>query len=136
VDIGYDFSNSMLEFLKILDSILLILSLDLAAVRNAKHILTIFGELDLLAKTKLVINRYDKRYAKSGSAITPQDLVKTLNMPIFHSIPNDYITISECINLGLSVVTEKHKSPITQSFLKLAELVSTADVAGAFENKL
>lgn len=136
VDIGYVSSNATLETLKILDSILLVLTLELATIRNAKQILAIFEELGLLKKTKLVVNRYDKRYTKGGSTITPGDLVKTLNMPIFHTIPNDYMAISECINLGLPIIMEKPKSPISQSFLQLAKLVSTADVAGTFNKKL
>lgn len=131
VDIGSVSSNNPPpETLKTLDSILLVLTLELAAIRDTKQAMIVLEELDLLKKTKLVVNRYDKRYAKGASVITPEDVVKTLNMPIFHTIPNDYIVISECINLGLPIVTEKRKSPISRSFVRLAELISTADVAG------
>lgn len=128
IDVGYAFSVESLELLRTLDDILLVITLDLANVSNAKQGLTVLGEVGLLEKTRLIVNRFDKRYAKDASAISIDDVVKTLEMPIFCNIPNDYILISECINLGLIAVIDKSKSRVAQKYLELAKLVSKGGV--------
>lgn len=128
LDVGCTLSKNVLEVLKLSDSIFLVLPLELAALRNARQDMVFLEEMGLLANTKLIVSRYDRRYAKGGSAISLDDVTKTLNLPIFSTIPSDYFLVSECINLGAVLVTEKPKSPIAQSFLRLAELLSKAKV--------
>ncbi|MFQ5862418.1 MAG: P-loop NTPase [Candidatus Brocadiales bacterium] len=128
VDIGYAFARETLEILKLLDSTLLVMPIaSLPSVRNAKQGLEVLGELDLLENTKLVLNRYDS-FTKGASFIAIDDIVKTLSTPIFCTIPNDWMLVTECTNLGSAVVTEKRNSPIAQRFLSLAEHLSKAEV--------
>ncbi len=123
-DLGTDISKNALEILRMLDTILLVFPLELSALRSVRQKLAVFEQLDLHQNTKLVVNRYDKLLAKGATAISLEDVVKTVNKPIFCTIPDDYGLVSEAINLGLAVVMEKRKSHVAQSFLKLVDLVS------------
>ena len=124
IDVGYAFNLESLELLRMLDDILLVVTLDLANISNARQGLAVLKEIGMLEKTKLVVNRYDKHYAKAAAAICVNDIVKTLNMPILCNIPNDYLLISECINLGLTATIDKSKSNVAQKYFELAKLVS------------
>lgn len=123
-DMGCNLSKDVIETLKMLDTILVVLQLELSALRNTRQDLLILGEAGLSPNTKLIVNRFDKRYVKGGSVISTEDVVKTLNTPVFCTIPNDYFMVSESINLGNVLVIEKRKSSIAQSFLRLAELIT------------
>ncbi len=129
IDIGAGISKEKVELLKLLDIILLVFPLELSALRTAKQQLIVLDDLGLLEKTRLVANRYDKRYSKGAGVIALDDVRKTLNKPVFCTIANDYLLVSECINLGTLIVTEKRKSPITQDYIRLAELLTKGNAA-------
>lgn len=129
VDLGHVLSKSKIEALSLFDSILLVVVLELSALRSARQGLEILREMDLQDRVKIVVNRYSKYAEQGASAVTLKDVMKTLNMPIYCSIPNEYLAVLECINLGLPIVTEKRKSPVAQSFLTLAKLISTTSPA-------
>ncbi|HHT9120805.1 MAG TPA: AAA family ATPase [Candidatus Hypogeohydataceae bacterium YC41] len=129
VDVGTILFKEKKEILKQLDIILLVLPLELSALRNGAKEKRVLEGLGLLDNMRLVVNRYDKRYTKAGCAISPDDVTKTMEMPIFTTIPNDYLLVSESINLGTVLVMEKPKSPVAQSFLRLAELLSKTKVS-------
>src|SRR3989338_1302022 len=135
IDVGHVVSPDTIDVLKLMDATLLVMTLDIASINNTKEGLLAVEKAGFLEKTHLVVNRYDKRYANGLTAISVDDVVKTLGMPVLCTIPNDYFTVVECVNLGLVAVTDKRKSVLAGGFLDLAELVSKEIVGTSVSQK-
>jgi pilus assembly protein CpaE len=66
-------------------------------------------------RVKLIANRYLKK-----SDITVQDTEKTLNYPIYLTIPNDYDTTMTCLNKGVPINDAAPRSQLNISLRELA----------------
>src|SRR5262244_889709 len=98
------------------DDLILLLTLDIPAIRSAKRALDIFMRLGYdRSRIKVIINRYTK---------TPEfdlkQVEKVLETQVFATISNDYQAAIASINVGEPLVLSKVQSPITQDFGHLA----------------
>lgn len=98
------------------DDLLLLLTLDIPAIRSAKRTLDIFARLGYdRSRIKVVINRYTK---------TPEfdikQIEKVLETPVFATIANDYQAAIGSINVGEPLVISKTQSRIVTDFGNLA----------------
>ncbi|MBK9313952.1 MAG: AAA family ATPase [Acidobacteria bacterium] len=98
------------------DDLLLLLTLDIPAIRSAKRTLDIFTRLGYdRSRIKVVINRYTK---------TPEfdikQIEKVLETPVFATIANDYQAAIGSINVGEPLVISKTQSRIVTDFANLA----------------
>ncbi|MBL8172041.1 MAG: AAA family ATPase [Acidobacteria bacterium] len=102
------------------DDLILLLTLDIPAIRSAKRTLDIFTRLGYdRGRIKVVINRYTK---------TPEfdlkQIEKVLETPVFGTISNDYRAAISSINVGEPLVLSKNQSPVVQDFSILASKLS------------
>ncbi len=102
------------------DDLLLLLTLDIPAIRSAKRALDIFTRLGYdRNRVKVVINRYTK---------TPEfdlkQVGKVLETEVFATITNDYQAAISSINVGEPLVLSKNQSRIVQDFGHLASKLS------------
>jgi len=98
------------------DQIVIVLQQSVTAVRDATRLMQ-WLRADLgVVKDQLyvVINRHEK-----GSDVTAADIQKTLacNDPIL--VPNDYRTVSECINSGTALLDYAGSASITRAVMTL-----------------
>ena len=102
------------------DDKILLLTLDIPAIRSAKRALDIFTRLGYeRSQIKVVINRYAK---------TPEfdlkQVGKVLETEVFATISNDYQAAISSINVGEPLVLSKNQSRVIQEFGHLASKLS------------
>lgn len=109
--------------LKILDSsdwIIFTTIVNIPAIRNAQRCLNLFRSRKYPSnKVKIVINRY-----MENDEIKIEDIENTLGESVYWKIPNNYFTIMEAINKGVSISEVNAESNIGNSFRDFAAKVS------------
>ena len=100
--------------------LLMVLTQDVPAVRNAQRCIELFGRLGYdQQKVKLVLNRYQK-----ASKITLEVIGDTLKVPVAHTIANDFVSIIDAINRGVLLVEAAPRAKLTQDISDLVSIVS------------
>ena len=109
--------------IKILDSsdwIMFTTIVNIPAIRNAQRCLNLFRSRKYPSnKVKIVINRY-----MENDEIKIEDIENTLGESVYWKIPNNYFTIMEAINKGVSISEVNAESNIGNSFRDFAAKVS------------
>lgn len=109
--------------LKILDSsdwIMFTTIVNIPAIRNAQRCLNLFRSRKYPSnKVKIVVNRY-----MENDEIKIEDIENTLGESVYWKIPNNYFTIMEAINKGVSISEVNAESNIGNSFRDFAAKVS------------
>lgn len=117
-----DSSSAMTEKTKnvfdISDMILLVSEANLPTVKNCKRCLDLFSRLNILSKTRLILNRYSY-----DDACEVEDIEKFLNKKIFMKIPNDWQTVVQSVNQGITIGELEANSSIHNAFISLTEAV-------------
>lgn len=80
------------------DMILLITEANLPVLNNCKRCLDFFGRIGVKEKVELILNRYSYE-----DNCEPYDIKKVLQTDIFAKIPNDWLTVTESINRGITI---------------------------------
>ncbi len=116
IDASRSLDQITLSVLDLSETIFLVTQLDLPALRNAKRFRDLYLSLGYdESKTKLIINRYEKRLD-----VSLQEAEKALGQKAFWLLPNDYLPVISSINQGKSVILTAHSSKVTKSFKELA----------------
>jgi pilus assembly protein CpaE len=99
------------------DVVLAVFTDDLPAIYNARQCLDIFERMGSgQEKIRLVMNR-----GFSNRGISPNDVEKTINYPVFWRIPNErYPTVLSSLNQGIPISIFKPRSKLSASFRDLA----------------
>jgi len=118
VDTASYLDDVVLTVMEISDWILLVVTPDIPAIKNARLLLEALDALDYLAKTRLVINMAGRK-----DGITEKDIATHIKHPIFATIPRDNGTVTSAANQGVPVMVSSQKSPIARSIANLANLV-------------
>lgn len=109
--------------LKILDEsdwIMFTTIVNIPAIRNAQRCLNLFRSRNYPDdKIKLVINRY-----MENDEIKIDDIENTLGEKVYWKVPNNYFTIMEAINKGVSISEINPESNIGSNFRDFAAKVS------------
>ncbi len=109
--------------LKILDEsdwILFATIVNIPAIRNVQRCLNLFRSRNYpVKKVKIVVNRY-----MENDEIKIEDIENTLGEPIYWKIPNNYFTIMEAINKGVTISEINPNSNVGSNFRDFATKVS------------
>jgi len=128
LDVGRQIDAISLRALDSADAIYPVLQLGLPDIRDGRRLLDIFRSLGYpLENTRLIVNRYEK-----GGKLRLQDLQSALGAEILHTIPNDYVAVTDSVNQGVPVLRLSRSSPVSRS---MAELVETVTARRVPENK-
>lgn len=100
------------------DLILLITEANLPTLNNCKRCLDFFERINVREKTELVLNRFSY-----DDDCSPEDIESVLKKNIFTGIPNDWQTVTESINRGVTIGECHPETTIYDSYKELAELV-------------
>jgi len=107
------------------DLILLIGLSNLSSIRNCQKCYELFDKIGYSDdKIKLVINRYIE-----NQEITLKDIENSLGKSVFDTIPNNYLTLIDSINLGKSVGEINPQSNIAKAYLRIAQQIIKLDFA-------
>ncbi|MFL6708429.1 MAG: CpaE family protein [Massilia sp.] len=128
LDVGRQIDAMSLRALDNADAIYPILQLALPDIRDGRRLLDIFRSLGYPTdNTRLIVNRYEK-----GGKLRLQDLQAALGAEVLHTVPNDYLAVTDSVNQGVPVLQLSRSSAVARSLIELVEVVTTRRVA---ENK-
>ena len=127
LDPQHTFDAITLAALDQADDIILVLTLDIPAIRSAQRALEIFDRLGYpRKKVRVVVNRWSKQID-----LDLQQVERFLNEKVTGFVPSDYQTAVTSINLGQPLVQSEPASKIAVEIKRIATTVTgaTAPVA-------
>jgi pilus assembly protein CpaE len=112
------------EALRQSDEVLLVTQMTVPGVRQARRQLdTLKAEgLDDLP-IRVVLNRFEKRW---GGTLNVKEVEKALGRKIDFTVANDYRTVSEALDQGLSIVEVRKRSKAFKSITKISDALVSA----------
>jgi len=120
-----DFGDVTLAALDLADRLLLVLTQEVLAVRDAQRAVGILRQLGQdLGRVDVVVNRYQKR-----SNITVAVIQETLGLPVRATIGNDFQALSRAVNRGVLVWDESATSVVGRDMDAYAEAQGGAGAA-------
>ena len=120
VDMSSNIDENSLKILDCSDWIMFTTIVNIPAIRNAQRCLNLFHSRRYpKEKVKIVVNRY-----MDNDEIKIDDIENTLAQKVYWKIPNNYFTIMEAINKGITISEVNPSSNISNSFRDFASKVS------------
>lgn len=120
VDMSSNIDPNSLKILDLSDWIMFTTIVNIPAIRNSQRCLNLFKSRRYPSdKVKIIINRY-----MENDEIKVEDIETTLGEKIYWKIPNNYFSIMDSINKGVTVSEINSNSNIANSFRDLASKVS------------
>jgi pilus assembly protein CpaE len=120
LDPQHTFDSITLAALDQSDEIVLVLSLDIPAIRSTQRALEIFDRLGYpRKKVRIVVNRWSKQID-----LDLREVEKFLGEPVVGFVPSDYQTAVNSINLGTPIVRSDPGSKIAQEIKRIAQKLS------------
>jgi pilus assembly protein CpaE len=124
LDVGRQIDAVSLRALDNTDIIYPVLQLALPDIRDARRLLDIFRSLGYATDNiRLIVNRYEK-----GGKLRLQDLHSALGAEVVHTVPNDYVAVTDSVNQGVPVLQLSRGSAAARSMADLVELVTARRV--------
>lgn len=124
LDPQHTFDSITLAALDQSDEIVLILTLDIPAIRSTQRALEIFDRLGYpRKKIRIVVNRWSKQID-----LDLRQVEKFLGEPVIGFVPSDYQTAVTSINLGRPLVQSDPNSKIAQEIRRVARTIATGDI--------
>jgi pilus assembly protein CpaE len=124
LDVGRQIDAVSLRALDGTDAIYPVLQLALPDIRDARRLLDIFRSLGYVTDhIRLIVNRYEK-----GGRLRLQDLHAALGAEVLHTVPNDYIAVTDSVNQGIPVLQLARGSAAARSLADLVEVVTARRV--------
>ena len=121
LDPQHTFDSITLAALDQSDEIVLILTLDIPAIRSTQRALEIFDRLGYpRKKIRIVVNRWSKQID-----LDLRQVEKFLGEPVIGFVPSDYQTAVTSINLGRPLVQSEPNSKIALEIRRIARTLAT-----------
>ena len=125
LDVGRQIDAISLRALDNADEIYPVLQLALPDIRDGRRLIDIFRSLGYPSEhTRLIVNRYEK-----GGRLRLADLQSSLGTDVLHSLPNDWVAVTDSVNQGVPVLELARHSAVSKSLAELVELVTSRRVA-------
>ena len=106
------------------DEIVLVLTLDIPAIRSTQRALAIFDRLGYpRKKIRIVVNRWSKQID-----LDLRQVEKFLGEPVIGFIPSDYQTAVTSINLGCPLVQSESDSKISVEIKRIAQTIAGSEI--------
>lgn len=120
LDPQHTFDSITLAALDQADEIVLILTLDIPAIRSTQRALEIFDRLGYpRKKVRIVVNRWSKQID-----LDLRQVEKFLGEPVVGFVPSDYQTAVSSINLGTPLIQAEPGSKIAAEIRRIAQEIS------------
>jgi len=124
IDPQHTFDSITLAALDQSDEIVLVLTLDIPAIRSTQRALEIFDRLGYpRKKIRIVVNRWSKQID-----LDLREVEKFLGEPVIGFIPSDYQVAVTSINLGQPLVVAEPNSKIAQEIRGVSERIAVGVV--------
>lgn len=131
LDPQHTFDSITLAALDQSDEIILVLTLDIPAIRSTQRALEIFDRLGYpRQKIRVVVNRWSKQID-----LDLRQVEKFLGEPVVAFIPSDYQTAVTSINLGQPLVKSDAGCKISQEIKRIARILAGGAISVAEDEK-
>jgi pilus assembly protein CpaE len=121
LDPQHTFDSITLAALDQSDEIVLVLTLDIPAIRSTQRALEIFDRLGYpRKKIRIVVNRWSKQID-----LDLRQVEKFLGEPVIGFVPSDYQLAVTSINLGQPLVQSEPNCKIAQEIRRVARTITT-----------
>ncbi len=125
LDPQHTFDSITLAALDQSDEIVLVLTLDIPAIRSTQRALEIFDRLGYpRKKIRILVNRWSKQID-----LDLRQVEKFLGEPVVGFVPSDYQTAVTSINLGQPLVLSEPNSKVAQEIRRVARAITTGAVS-------
>lgn len=125
VDTRPGFDDAMLTVMDAADRILLLLTMEMTAIKDARQFLEICELLGYpMDKIELVLNRVN-----SFSGIPAADIAENLKRELAYKIPDDPAAVLRSINEGAPLVESQPDSRVSAEINRLASMLVAEDMA-------
>jgi pilus assembly protein CpaE len=111
-------SDTLLTALDASNQIILVMSMDLPAVKNVKLSLNLLDTLHHSGKTKLVINRGAKQFG-----VDIRDVEKTIDFLAAEEVPSEGNTVVNAANKGIPFILSHPQTTVSRAVQRVAQLV-------------
>jgi Flp pilus assembly protein, ATPase CpaE len=111
-------SDTLLTALDTSNQIILVMSMDLPAVKNVKLSLNLLDTLHHSGKTKLIINRGAKQFG-----VDIHDVEKTIDFLAAEEIPSDGNIVVNAANKGIPFVLSHPQTTVSKAVARVAQLI-------------
>lgn len=112
-------TDNMKNLFTFSDLIILISEAKLPALRNCKKCLDLFNRFNVAKKTEIILNRFS-----FSDECTIDDVEEVLQKRVYSVIPNDWKSVTDCINRGVTLGEAHPNTAIYDSFSELAGMVA------------
>ncbi|MEO8286390.1 MAG: response regulator [Chloroflexota bacterium] len=120
VDTWPTFADTVLTAMDLADTILLVMTLEMTAIKDVKLYLEVVDKLNYPAeKVNLVLNR-----AGSNSGIKVEAVEETLRHKVMVGLSNDGVAMMMAINQGVPLVISAREHPFSRDVYRLARLLT------------
>jgi len=124
VDTWPSFSEQVLAMTDLADRILLMMTLELPAIKNTKSFLDICDKLGYAPeKVLLVLNR-----ANSKFGLRTESVEDTLRKKVAATVASDGLAVTTSVNQGVPLVISGRETQFAKDIMTLARLLATAPV--------
>jgi pilus assembly protein CpaE len=131
LDLQHTFDAITLAALEQSDNIVLVLTLDLLAIRSAKRALQIFDRAGYARnKVRILVNRWSKQLD-----LDIRQVEEVLGEPVLGSLLSDYQTVVNSINQGVPLIDSQPRCKIAKEIVRMAQVVSVEGGQAAAEVK-
>jgi pilus assembly protein CpaE len=100
------------------DLIVLVVTQEVPAVRDAHRCVELFRRLGAQDKLRLVVNRYHK-----GVEITPAVIAENVGLPVAATVANDYPAVIRAINRGQLLFEDSPRAQVTMDVEQLVRVL-------------
>jgi pilus assembly protein CpaE len=124
VDTWPTFADTVLTAMDLADAILLVMTLEMTAIKDVKLYLEVVEKLNYPAeKVNLVLNR-----AGSTGGIKVEAVEETLRHKVLVGLSNDGVGMLMAINQGVPLVISAREHPFSRDIYRLARLLTSTSV--------
>jgi len=119
IDTESHLTETVLDAIEVCDTMLLITTQEIPAIKNAKTFLTLVDQFQIgRQRVIFIMNKYDKRIA-----LLPEKIGESLKQEINAIIPFEERIVLNSINTGVPFMVDNKAQPIGKSMLVLADIV-------------
>lgn len=119
IDTESHLTETVLDAIEVCDTLLLITTQEIPAIKNAKTFLTLVDQFQIgRQRVIFIMNKYDKRIA-----LLPEKIGESLKQEINAIIPFEERIVLNSINTGVPFMIDNKAQPIGKSMLVLADIV-------------
>ena len=124
VDTWPSFADTVLTAMDLADHILLVMTLEMTAIKDVKLYLEVVDKLDYPPeKVKLVLNR-----SGTASGIKVEAVEETLRHKVWVGLSNDFVAMQTAVNQGVPLVISAREHPFSRDVYRLCRLLTSTTV--------